>query len=83
MTQECYHSAEISVNGKLAGPGLACTRKAGHSGECSMEVTGFTSHEDKRVATVLKVHWPSRKMLRRKMNNVPTEPHSGESSSKE
>lgn len=61
----CYQSAEISVNGKLVGPGLACTRAAGHGGECSMEVTGFTSHNYKRVDTVLKVHWPSPKMLRR------------------
>lgn len=66
MKNECYHSAEIQ-RGQSVGPSLVCTRAAGHAGECSMEVAGFTSHNNKRVVTVLKVHWPSKKMLRRKL----------------
>lgn len=72
MKRECYHNAEIYVNDKPVGPGLVCTRKAGHDGECSMEVRGYTSHDLKRVETVLKVHWPSRKMLRRKLGTQIT-----------
>lgn len=62
----CWHSAEIYINGVPASPGLGCSRTAGHDGECSQEVKGFTTHENKRVETTLKVHWPSPKMLRKK-----------------
>ena len=67
---KCDHYAEIIVQvGEQVGiVSLICSRVPGHKGECSVERGGFSSHGNKRVATNLKLHWPSPKMLRRKLS---------------
>jgi len=63
---KCGHYAEIA-----GAAGMSCRRTPGHSGECSAELSGFTSHAAKRVETKIEVYWPSPKMLRRKHASQP------------
>lgn len=64
----CNQYAELEGRATV-GPALFCSRVAGHDGLCSKEVDGYTSHDNKRVQTRLKIHWPSPKMLRRRLDS--------------
>lgn len=66
MTQpKCDKSMEI--RGDVVP--FFCGRIAGHDGECSGKMKGFTSHNNKRVEVEFIARWPSPKMLRRKLGD--------------